>query len=104
LWAALARSSAILNVLNLVPVWVLDGSKAMSALNKAERIAILAAAVALFFFLDQGIFLIVAAGATYRLFTKDLPPDGSRTIAFYYAAVMILLALVSWQMPGQSLP
>jgi Zn-dependent protease len=103
LWAALARSCAVLNVLNLVPVWVLDGGKAMSALNKAERMVILAAAIFLFFFLDQGIFLIVAAGATYRLFTKDLPPEGSRRTVLYYAGVMILLGLVTWQIPGEGL-
>src|SRR5262249_26811023 len=34
LWAGLARLSAGLNVLNLTPVWVLDGGKAMSALAK----------------------------------------------------------------------
>lgn len=38
-WAALARAGAWLNVLNLIPLWVLDGGQAMSALGKLERIA-----------------------------------------------------------------
>jgi Zn-dependent protease len=103
LWAALARSSAVLNLLNLIPIWVLDGSKAMLALNKAERIVILSAAVLLSWFLGEGIFLLVAAGAAYRLFTKDLPAEGSRSTALYYVAVLALLGLVIWQMPGQGL-
>src|SRR5437763_9799064 len=32
LWAALARASAWLNILNLMPVWVLDGGQAAAAL------------------------------------------------------------------------
>jgi len=100
IWAALARSTTILNVLNLTPVWVLDGSKAMAALDKAERFAILTAALVLCFFLGETIFLVVAAGATYRLFTKDLPAEGSRASALYYVAVLALLGLLLWQMPN----
>src|SRR5882757_4857172 len=44
LWAALASSSAVLNALNLTPVWMLDGGKAFAALDKTERIVILSAA------------------------------------------------------------
>jgi Zn-dependent protease len=100
IWAALARSTAILNVLNLTPVWVLDGGKAMAALDKAERFAILTATLVLCFLLGETIFLVVAAGATYRLFTKDLPAEGSRPSALYYIAVLTLLGLLLWQMPN----
>lgn len=103
LWAALARTSAGLNVLNLTPVWVLDGSKAMSALAKSERYIIVVVTIALFAVLHEGIFLLVAAGAIYRLFTKDLPPEPSRSTTLYYVAVLVLLGLVMWQMPGHGL-
>src|SRR5208283_1097331 len=36
LWAALARAGAALNLLNLIPVWVLDGGQAVLALSKME--------------------------------------------------------------------
>lgn len=101
LWAALARSSAVLNVLNLTPVWVLDGGKAMSALSKAERIVVLTAALVLCLVLDEKIFFFVAAGATYRLFTKDLPSQPSRATTAYFVAVLASLGLVLWLMPGQ---
>jgi Zn-dependent protease len=45
LWVGLATLSALLNVLNLVPLWVLDGGQAIAALNKTERIILSAAAV-----------------------------------------------------------
>ena len=62
LWAALARASAWLNVLNLIPVLILDGGQAAYALSKAERLTVLLVAVALgaatregvFFFQNQG--------------------------------------------------
>ena len=101
LWAALASSSAILNALNLTPVWMLDGGKAFAALDKTERIVILAAALILCFAFDEKIFIVVAAGATYRLFTKDLPPQPSRTTLAYFLAVMAGLGLVLYLMPSQ---
>lgn len=101
LWAALARSSAVLNVINLTPVWVLDGGKAFAALEKTERIVILTAALILCFVLDEKIFLVVAAGATYRLFTKDFPVQPSRAITAYFAALLVALGLVMYLMPGQ---
>jgi Zn-dependent protease len=103
LWAALASSSAILNALNLTPVWVLDGGKAFAALDKTERIVILAAAAVLCFAFDEKIFLLVAAGATYRLFTKDLPKQPSRSTLAYFLAVMAGLGLVLYLLPAQSI-
>ena len=47
LWAALARSGAWLNLLNLIPVWVLDGGQAVLALDKLQRALLLAACLGL---------------------------------------------------------
>jgi Zn-dependent protease len=101
LWAALARSSAVLNVINLTPVWVLDGGKAFAALTKTERIVILTAALLLCFAWDEKIFLVVAAGATYRLFTKDYPAESSRSTTAYFVTVLAALGFVMYLMPGQ---
>ena len=67
LWAALARSGAVLNLMNLIPVWVLDGGKAASSLGQVERAALLAAALAIWLISWQPIFFLVAAGAAFRL-------------------------------------
>jgi Zn-dependent protease len=101
LWASLARSTAVLNVINLTPVWVLDGGKAFAALEKTERVVILTGALLLGFVLDEKIFLVVAAGASYRLFTKDFPREPSRGTTAYFAAVMAALGLVLYFTPGQ---
>lgn len=99
-WAALARASAVLNVLNLVPVWVLDGSQAMPALAKSERIFLLIASLAVWALAGEGIFFVVAAGITYRLFTKDMPEKPSLAITSYYTAVLACLGLVLHFLPG----
>ncbi len=104
LWAALARSGAILNLLNLIPVWALDGGQAALALNKAERIALIIAGLALWLVLGQRLFLLVALGAGYRaFFSRDLPPRPSRAITVYFVAVMAALGVIIWLMPGQGL-
>jgi Zn-dependent protease len=101
LWAALARTTAGLNALNLIPVWVFDGAQASVALSKAERFVLLAVCLILWLYAGSGVFAFVAIGFVYRLFTKDLPPEPSPKIAAYFAGVLASLGLVMWLMPGQ---
>jgi len=102
-WAALARASAWLNVLNLVPVWVLDGGSAANALSLEQRLVLAVVALSLAAFLGQGVFYFVAAGAVYRLFTNDFPSQPSLMITGYFLAVLGLLGLVLWMTPGYGL-
>jgi Zn-dependent protease/uncharacterized Zn finger protein (UPF0148 family) len=101
LWAALARAGAWLNVLNLIPVWVLDGGQAVLVLNKAERIVLVTSCIALAFVLGESVFFLVAAGAAWRLFTKDIPAESNRAITGYFIGVLASLGLIMWLMPGQ---
>jgi len=101
IWAALARAGAWLNVLNLIPVWMLDGGQAVLALNKAERLFLLTSSLILWFLLGEGVFFLVAAGVGYRLFTKDMPPNPSRATTAYFVGVLACLALVMWLIPGK---
>lgn len=94
LWASLARTGAVINVLNLIPVWVLDGGQAVRSLGLVERVGLLAAALALWALTGEGIFFLVAAGATYRLFTKDKPAQDDWSTWLYFVAVLGALALI----------
>ena len=103
-WASLARVGAILNLLNLIPVWVLDGGQAALALSKSERIFLLIACVVLGLALKQNMFFLVALGAGYRaFFAGDLPAQPSRAITVYFIAVLTALGMIVRLMPGQGL-
>ncbi len=102
LWAALARAGAMLNVLNLIPVWMLDGGQAVIALSKTERIILLTACLALWLVLGEGIFFLVAIGAGYQVFfVGNLPAHSSRATTIYFASVLAALGIVLRLMPGQ---
>jgi len=102
IWAALAWTGAWLNVLNLIPVSILDGGHAVLALSKAERLVLLVVCLALWLVFGQWWFILVAAGAGWRLFTKDEPPQPSPKITAYFVTVLTLLALILWIVPGQN--
>ena len=59
----LARAGAVLNLLNLIPVWVLDGGQAAGVLGLMERAALLAMALGLWFYTRDGIFALFQQGA-----------------------------------------
>jgi len=103
IWAALARASAWLNVLNLIPVWVLDGGQAAAAMDKTERLGLLTSCLALWLLLGQSVFCLVALGAGYRLFTKDMPSQPSRMTTAYFITLLAGLGLLMRLMPGQGL-
>jgi Zn-dependent protease len=99
-WASMARVGAFLNVMNLIPVWILDGGGAVAALGKTDRIWLLTTGLALWLLLGEGVFFLVAAGAAWRLFTKDMPAQSSRLSLAYYLGVLACLGLVLRLVPG----
>ncbi len=100
LWAELARTNAWLNILNLVPVWILDGGQAVYALSKAERAVLSIASLALLAAVREPAFILVALVAGVRIFTRDSAEKSSPAITAYFVAVLALLALVMKVVPS----
>ena len=98
-WVALARTGAVLNILNLIPVWFLDGAKAVDALAQVGRMGLLAAVLGLWAYTRENIFLFVAAGVGWRLFTKDKPREDDWNTWFYFVAVLVALGLTLHYVP-----
>lgn len=98
-WAALAQTGAFLNVLNLIPVWTLDGGQAIGALGKVERAGLMAAALVCLVYTGSLVFLFVALGTGWRLFTKDLPPRDDWGTWLYFVAVLGALAWIIHTVP-----
>jgi Zn-dependent protease len=102
LWAALARTGALLNLLNLIPVWVLDGGQAALALSKTERIILLTACLALWLVLGENMFFLVALGFGYQVFfAGHLPLHPSRATTIYFLIVLTTLGVMVRLMPVQ---
>jgi Zn-dependent protease len=99
-WAALARAGAWLNLMNLIPVWVLDGSQATKALDRNSRAFLIVIALILALISHEGVFFIIAAGFVWRLFTKDLPAVPTSRALAYFAALLVFFALVIKAVPG----
>jgi Zn-dependent protease len=94
-FAALAHVGVWLNLINLIPVWMLDGGQAAHALSRVQRGLLLAACILFFALTDQKVFLLIAAGMVYRLFTRDTPMEPStRTMVFYVVLLLLLGALL----------
>ncbi len=91
LWIGLASLSAMLNVLNLIPVWVLDGGQAILALGKFDRIALSVAATLLAAIFWQPIFLLVAGGAIYQAFRRDAPSSSNPNVTAYFIGLLAAL-------------
>lgn len=93
LWAALAHTGAWLNLLNLIPVWMLDGAGAVQPLGKFGRISLGVFSVLLFLWSGEGMLLLPAAGFFWQLFRKEFPEQGSAVVQLYFGG---LLALLTW--------
>jgi Zn-dependent protease/uncharacterized Zn finger protein (UPF0148 family) len=98
-WAALAHTGAWLNLLNLVPVLGLDGAQATHALNRMQRGLILATCLVFFALLHEGVFLFIAAGMAWRLFTGAAPEQPSSATMVRYTLLLFLLGALMWVFP-----
>ncbi len=100
-YVALAHTGAFINLLNLIPVLGLDGAQATYALTKLQRGLLLTSAIALFAVMHEGIFLFLAAGMAWRMFTKDEPAEASnRTMVYYLLLLFVLGAFLRIVPPG----
>jgi Zn-dependent protease len=98
-WAALARTGCVINLLNLIPIWTLDGGQAANALGMVERAGLLAAVLALWLYTGEGMFFLIALGVCWRLYTKDKPQQSDWASWLYFVAVLAALGLTLHAMP-----
>jgi Zn-dependent protease len=99
LWGALAHTGAWINLINLVPVLGLDGAQATYALNRMQRGLLLATAIFFFALLQEWVFLFIAAGMAWRLFTGAAPEKPSSATMIRYMLLLFLLGSLMWIVP-----
>jgi Zn-dependent protease len=93
-WAAIARVGAWLNLFNLIPVWQLDGGRGFHALTRMHRLIVAIAAGALAYLTSEGMLVLIAIGAIYRLFTKDFPEHEDTPILIQFVGLLAVLSVV----------
>ena len=99
--AALAHTAAWLNLLNLIPVWILDGGQATYALSRLQRGLLLATCIVFFAMTREPVLLLVGMGMGYRLFTHDTPQQPSTQTMVTFTGLLFLLAALLKLVPAE---
>jgi Zn-dependent protease len=99
LFSALAHVSAWLNLVNLIPVFGLDGAQATYALDRTQRWLVLATALIFFGLLHEGVFLFLALGMAWRLWTRDYAEKPSTRTLVRYVLLLFALGLMMYKFP-----
>ena len=94
-WDAIAHFGAVINIFNLTPVWTLDGSRGFTSQTRQQRLLILVAAGVLWFVTKEAMLLLVALGATYRLFTKDAAEEPDHVGMGQFLGLLAALSAVA---------
>jgi Zn-dependent protease len=94
IWYAIAHTGAWINLFNLIPIWQLDGGRGFRALTRKQRGMVLGVALAIWVVSFQMMFLLIAAGATYRLFSKDYAVEDDNVVLTQYIGLLVLLSLL----------
>ena len=100
IWGALAHAGAWVNLINLVPVLGLDGAQATYALNRVQRGLVLTTTILFYAFLREGVFLFIAAGMAWRLFTGPAPEQPSSPTMIRYMLLLFALGTIMWVVPN----
>jgi Zn-dependent protease len=99
LFEAVVHVTAWLNVLNLIPVLGLDGAQATYALDRTQRWLVFATALIFFGLLQEGVFLFVAIGMGWRLWSGGFAEKPSTRTMVQYVLLLFVLGLLMYRFP-----
>jgi Zn-dependent protease len=93
---AIAHVSGWINLLNLTPIWQLDGSRAFRALSRSQRWMATASLLAAAVILQDASTCIAVVIAIMRCFGKDADPKGDTRTVIDYCFLTLALAAVTY--------
>jgi len=92
---AVAHVGAFINLLNLVPVWQLDGSRGFGALGRVERVLLMGlTAVLLATTGERGLWLVLIPGV-FRALSPRVPPKADVPVLLVFAGLLTGLSLLA---------
>jgi Zn-dependent protease len=104
LFEAVVHVTAWLNVLNLIPVLGLDGAQATYALDRTQRWLVLATSLIFFGLLQEGVFLFVAIGMAWRIWSGGFAEKPSTKTMVQYVLLLFALGLLMYRFPVPTRP
>ena len=100
LFAAIVHVTAWLNVLNLIPVLGLDGAQATYALDRTQRWLVFATSLIFFGLLHEAMFLLVALGMGWRIWSGGFAEKPSTKTMVQYVLLLFTLGLLMYRFPS----
>jgi Zn-dependent protease len=99
LFSGLANVGAWINLVNLIPIFGLDGAQATYALDRTQRWLVFATALIFFGVLHEGPFAFIAIGMGWRLWQGGYAEKPSSRILTYYVLLLFALGLLIARFP-----
>ncbi len=94
-WAAVARTGAWINLLNLMPIWQLDGGRAFHAFSRPHRWLAATAIAFAWSWTNDGLLLVLLLVAGFQAaFGKPSTRPDVRSLVLYIGLVAILSAML----------
>jgi len=95
IWGAIARVGAWINLFNLLPVWQLDGARALRPLNRGQLWAAVAVIVASFALTREGLLVLIGGVTAYQAFRSAEGGEGDRGALAWFASLVVVLSWLS---------
>jgi Zn-dependent protease len=95
IWMAIARFGAWITLLNLIPVWQLDGGRGFRALTRQHRWIMAAAMGAAWYVTHEVLLLFLLLGAVYRAWQSDAPVEPDRVVLMQFLFLIAALSALS---------
>lgn len=95
LFSDLTETAALLNLFNLVPLYPLDGGRAIRALNRGDRIWVLLAGAAAYIATENGLLILFLLVGAYQTWRCSEPRSHTPTLINYVLLIFALTAFVA---------
>jgi Zn-dependent protease len=96
IWGVIARVGAWINLFTLLPVWQLDGARALRPLSRMQRWAAVAVVAVMFLATREGLLVLIGAVAGYHAFrSSEGEGEGDWGAFGWYASLIVVLGALS---------
>jgi Zn-dependent protease len=95
IWTAIAKTGATLNLLNLIPIWQLDGGRAFRALGRTGRWFAIAITAIAWSLSEESLLVLVILGGVVRTLGDPGPAQSDRVVLAQYVFLVGALSALT---------